>query len=300
MSDRSDSHRWTPMLEARAACLKERDDFQRVRDASAHVFFGLHGHAYSTAREKFAATYLTDTFKRASSMLQLAAPLSLSKPSHLEVDYLSILIFARSMIETYMRFFYVCGENVPDEEREFREIIFSVHDAQRRLQLARDGAAATRDDFQKALAARVGLLEANPVFRRKSKKDQDKHRGSYHWPLRLTEVAESLKISPELLTIFHSNFSDATHGGPLYNYEQFDEWGDPPAAWLKIFTSARQALAMGHAALAATVRDYAAFRPEIYAWAQEWVARCKKNGWDPALPAPGGEWNKGAAPPPAA
>ncbi|RXK86873.1 DUF5677 domain-containing protein [Filimonas effusa] len=81
-------------------------------------------------------------------------------------DYFSVMSLCRNLIENYHTFFYLCIQQINDEERDFRKLIISYHDNCEKYKIYKDSNAeqAILEDFEKNLPFDRKAIEEHSFF----------------------------------------------------------------------------------------------------------------------------------------
>lgn len=172
------------------------------------------------ARHFYASVLFTLMLTRSVSLLTLAphTPWADKKIEHW--DYGSMTGIARTLLELRIAFFYLCAEDCPEEEWQFRWNLFNLHDCMSRIRMfdslddkaQAEGFRVQADELRERLTTNPFLETVDPRRRKKLLHGQT----AFLSPLEA--IAERAGIDLSMFRFLYVLFSSHVHALPMSFY----------------------------------------------------------------------------------
>lgn len=132
-------------------------------------------------------------------------------------DFSAAASIARNLAEACLVFHWLCGENVPEDQREGRFILFHLHDHGSRRRLFPDGPEdpAVYEDL-------VAQFDKNPYLRTFDEKQRKVALKGEKTPFIQDNVLAEIGEDPDEFRLNYRLFSQHTHTGPISFYRMVD------------------------------------------------------------------------------
>jgi len=143
-------------------------------------------------------------------------------------DWPSVAALTRCILELYLSFFYLGGEDLPDDELEFRSTLFRHHSNEEKNALYRRFGSPSLDlsEFDRKLPAARAALTAHPVMQRftpEQRRRVESWESSKH--LSRSDLVARLPFNGGEINLFYRLLSSQVHASPFSTLSQSDERG---------------------------------------------------------------------------
>ena len=155
----------------------------------------------------------------ARAVLKVAPDFETSPTEKLRrLDPSSIAVLGRAVLETYLSMYYLCAEEVDEEERSLRFLLWEYHDLKSRLKGRRNANPKDKDinTFERLLEEKWESISLNEKFQHLSEGERREFRKGRK-PMLITneEIAERAGIHPTRYRNDYIHLSSFAHAGPL-------------------------------------------------------------------------------------
>lgn len=200
--------------------LQSVKDYEKLCDACIKLSINTHHRKVETWREEYGSHIYAKIATHSVALLKLIPESSLFKlPNNFEVwDVSSLAVLVRALMETYYVFHYLIIEEIPEEELEFRFILWHLHAESERLRMLK-AIGSTNPKIgtvEKDIAALKAKLLQNSFYLTKNSDARSKYRkGEEGIALSNSQISEKAGISINYYKSTYKFLSSYTHTFPF-------------------------------------------------------------------------------------
>ena len=128
----------------------------------------------------------------------------------------SLLSLTRNFIETYHTYFYLCVEEISQEEWEFRKLLFNLHDAKNRHDMFEFFGTDTTEIYEKNRNELISQIQENIFFKKLDPKKQKLFlKGNRAFSISRDEIEERIGNDKTYFKGLYKFLSNQTHTFPM-------------------------------------------------------------------------------------
>lgn len=179
-------------------------------------------------------------------------------------DFSALALLSRNLAETYLAFFYLCNDDVPEDEWRTRVNVFDLHDCVSRLSMFREIGETDLSNFQQQAIELRERLKQMPYFAALPEKRQ-RHLLKGEVALMVTQdhLLKRLGVDVGAFRGLYRLFSSHVHTFPLsfYRMAEREQGRGTESDWEKEWIAT--ALEFAESPLRRSIYDYLKLFPEI-------------------------------------
>ncbi|MES3057396.1 DUF5677 domain-containing protein [Sphingomonas sp. PP-CC-3G-468] len=206
-------------MNAEAMYRSARADFGKLVSAAEILSVGASGISSPTAQHYWASVLFTRLVVTAKS-IQVLTP-TLGPNTH--VDFSAVASIVRNLAECYLFFFFLCIDDVPQDQKDARIILLNLHDDGSRAKLFAELGEKELDEETRALrnVVRTDLetkFAANTYLAALPEKRQRELLKGEKTPFVQDDVIDRTDLGKKDFRFFYRFLSNHTHTGPVAFY----------------------------------------------------------------------------------